>query len=67
MLAINGRLIKVVGHKDGDKRQVWVNGQTLAYERVNEAGGGGEVDVGSLSASIPAVVSEVLVEVLETR
>ncbi len=53
--------IRVAGHVAGDKRQLWVNGRFLNAERIRERG---DADVGddSLAASIPAVVSEILVQ-----
>ena len=62
-LNLDGRLLQIAGHKDGDNRQLWVNGRTLAYQRIDETAMGTTADLGSLSASIPAVVSEVLVAV----
>ena len=59
------QLIRVAGHAGGDKRQMWVNGRTLTYERIRQRGGGATHD-GSLAASIPAVVSQVLVNVGDT-
>lgn len=47
----------------GEERHLWVHGTTLTYRRI-EAGGAREVGAaGSLSATIPAVVLEVLVSV----
>ncbi len=57
------RRIRVAAHTSGDKRQIWVNGRTFTYERVRERGSGGPGGDGSLAASIPAVVSQVLVSV----
>ena len=54
--------IRLAGIKDGDKRQLWVNGRHLTAERVRHRGGSHGSD-GSLAASIPAVVSEILVTV----
>lgn len=54
--------VRVAAHLAGDRRQIWVNGRTFAYERVRERGSGSSGD-GSLAASIPAVVSQVLVSV----
>jgi 3-methylcrotonyl-CoA carboxylase alpha subunit len=56
-------LIKLAGYATGDRRQLWVNGRTLTYERVRprpalESGTAATV---ALSATIPAVVSEILV------
>ena len=57
------RRLRAAGHVEGDRRQLWVNGSTLFYDRVREKqGGAGAAAAGSLSASIPAVVSEILVE-----
>jgi len=67
ILEYNGRLIRVAGAKKGDRRQIWLNGRTLTYERVQKrAGGAGTQNKGSLSSLIPAVVSEVLVHVGDT-
>ncbi|MCA9935954.1 MAG: acetyl-CoA carboxylase biotin carboxyl carrier protein subunit, partial [Anaerolineales bacterium] len=44
----------------------WVNGRTFTYERVRERGSGGPGGDGSLAASIPAVVSQILVNVGDT-
>ncbi|MCA9968870.1 MAG: hypothetical protein KC425_01580 [Anaerolineales bacterium] len=55
--------IRVVGHLAGDKRQVWVNGRLFTYERVRERGGAAAGGDASLAAAIPAVVSQVLVDV----
>lgn len=63
VLEHNGRLLRIAGHKEGSKRQVWVNGRQVGYERVQKQAGGSAAVAGSLSASIPAVVSEVLVSV----
>ena len=52
--------IRGAGHIDGDRRQLWVNGRTLNYERVRQRSSAAVLD-GSLSSSIPAVVSQVLV------
>ena len=62
-LNLDGRLLQLAGHKDGDNRQIWANGRTLTYQRIDETAGAASTDPGSLSASIPAVVSEVLVSV----
>jgi 3-methylcrotonyl-CoA carboxylase alpha subunit len=58
------RLLRVAGLVQGDKRQVWVNGRTFHYERIIDrpAGAAATAD-GSLSASIPSVVSQILVAV----
>ncbi len=60
----NGRLIRVAGAKQGGKRQAWINGRTISYERVQKrAGGAATQSKGSLTSLIPAVVSEILVNV----
>jgi biotin carboxyl carrier protein len=59
----NGRLIRLAGAKNGDQRQLWVDGRVIKYERVQKRAGASAADVGSLSASIPAVVSAILVNV----
>jgi biotin carboxyl carrier protein len=61
---VRRKQIRAVGSRDGDKRQLWANGRLVTYERIRE----GAVDQGagpgaSLSASIPAVVSEILATV----
>lgn len=64
VLAHEGRLIHVAGHAEGDRRQLWVDGQTVRYERVVErraAATAAHSD--ALAATIPAVVSAVLVAV----
>ena len=55
------RQMRLAGHVAGDKRQLWVNGRLLNIQRIRERG---DADVGddSLAASIPAVVSEILVQ-----
>ena len=64
VLLQNGRFLRVVGQKNGDKRQVWINGRLFSYSRVNEStAADSSGDAGSLSATIPAVVSEILVNV----
>ncbi len=55
--------IRAFGHRDGDKRQLWVNGRIFNYERIRQKSTSAVDDFSnSLSASIPAVVSEVLVQ-----
>lgn len=60
---MGNRLLRFATHKKGDARQLWLNGQTHHYERVQARGGGASAAVGSLSASIPAVVTDVLVAI----
>ncbi|WP_420630700.1 biotin/lipoyl-containing protein [Candidatus Leptofilum sp.] len=52
---------RLVGHKDGTKRMLWVNGRTHQYERVLPRGGGAASHDASLAATIPAVVADILV------
>jgi biotin carboxyl carrier protein len=61
----NGRrqLIRTAGHLDGDKRQVWVNGRTYTYTLVRQRATAETPQDGSLAATIPAVVSQILVNV----
>ncbi len=56
------RRIRAVGNLKGEQRQIWVNGRTFNYQRIRQRGGG-TAPTGSLSASIPAVVSQILVNV----
>lgn len=56
--------IRAAGVRDGDKRQLWANGHLVNYERLREGAQAQAGDAGaSLSAAIPAVVSEILVKV----
>lgn len=54
------RLIRAAGESNGDKRQMWANGRTFSYSRVRQRAGQRALD-GSLTSSIPAVVSKLLV------
>ena len=58
------RRIRAAGYRDGDRRQLWANGRLVTYRRIRE-GRPVQIDkeMASLSASIPAVVSEVLVRI----
>ncbi len=58
-----GQLLRLAGAKKGDKRQMWVNGRYVNYERVQKRAGANTAVAGSLSATIPAVVSAILVSV----
>lgn len=68
---VQRRRLRAAGYAEGEQRQMWVNGSTVDYRVLPEHGTGGEGTTGgaanenSLSASIPAVVSEVLVSVGE--
>ena len=59
-LSIHGQERALEVTRQGDKRQLWIDGRTLAAERVRQRGGGAAVE-GSLAAAIPAVVSQILV------
>lgn len=54
---------RLVGHKDGGKRMIWLNGRTHQYERVLPRGAGAASQDVSLAATIPAVVADILVNV----
>jgi len=54
--------IRLAGHKQGDTRQLWVNGRAFNASRVRERGHGSQQNA-SLAAAIPAVVTEILVQV----
>lgn len=63
VLARDGRLIHVAGHSDGDRRQLWVDGQIVQYSRVAARRSAAAEQSGGLAATIPAVVSALLVAV----
>ena len=54
------RQFRLAGHRDGDDRQLWVNGRLLTYQRIRERAAA-VADDASLAASIPAIVSDILV------
>ena len=60
---LGNRLLRFATHRQGDKRQLWLDGATVHYERVQKRAAGAAASAGSLSASIPAVVTDVLVAV----
>jgi biotin carboxyl carrier protein len=61
---VSRKRIRAAGFHDGDKRQLWSNGRLVYYQRVREgAAAAPDAQAASLSASIPAVVSEILVDV----
>jgi biotin carboxyl carrier protein len=60
------RRIRAAGHATGNRRQLWVNGSNVEYERVVERKGASHTSDSSLAATIPAVVAEVLVQVGDT-
>lgn len=57
------RVLRAATAPAGKKQQVWVNGKLATYEEVQAHGAAADEDGGSLSASIPAVVADVLVAV----
>lgn len=60
---VRRRRLRAAGHRENYRRQLWVNGSMVHYRRVPEEGAASSpATARSLSASIPAVVSEVLVE-----
>jgi biotin carboxyl carrier protein len=60
---ISRKRIRAAGYKDGDNRQLWANGRLVNYQVVPQGTTTPLVDqTGSLSASIPALVSEILVK-----
>jgi biotin carboxyl carrier protein len=59
----DNRQLRAAGLVSGDKRQLWHKGQIISYERVVSGRSSAETDKGALTASIPAVVTEVLVTV----
>ncbi len=61
---INRKRIRAAGFREGDRRQLWANGRMINYRRLED---GTDVQADdrpmSLSASIPAVVSDILVKI----
>lgn len=56
------RRVRLVGTRQGDTRSLWIDGRTLTARRVRRATvGSSSAEPGSLSSSIPAVVSQLLV------
>lgn len=54
--------IRVAGAADGDRRQLWVDGKYITYHCLQRGRGASPEDLShSLSASIPAVVSQIMV------
>jgi biotin carboxyl carrier protein len=65
---VQRRRLRAAGYSDGDARQLWVNGSNVYYRRIREHGArqpssGSAAAGAALTASIPAVVSEILVSV----
>ena len=55
--------IRVAGHADGDQRQLWVNGRSFSYHKIQnhrQKTAVGDSDT-HLSATIPAIVADILV------
>ena len=52
--------IHAAGSANGDRRQLWVDGQMVNFQRVRQQRGETH-DEGSLAATIPAVVTQVMV------
>ena len=56
--------IRAAGHADGDKRYMWVNGRSFSYNKIqNRKQTAVDDDSTHLSASIPAIVADILVSV----
>lgn len=59
--------LRLASHVQGQTRQLWLNGQSFTYERLREQGQGPDSGpAGSLAATIPALVSQILVQVGDT-
>lgn len=52
--------VQVAGQRSGDRRQLWIDGRDLVATRRRRQAAGGTAEA-SLTATIPAVVSQVLV------
>jgi biotin carboxyl carrier protein len=60
---VRRRRLRAAGFATGDIRQLWVNGSQVHYKRVRRREAASPAtDSGSLSAAIPAIVSEILVQ-----
>lgn len=57
------RQLRIAGTKQGDKRSLWVNGRTLQVERVRQRNLDNTANDSSLAATIPAIVTEILVDI----
>ena len=61
---VSRKRIRAAGYANGDQRQLWSNGRLVNYELVREGTAvPDDARAASLSATIPAVVSEILVQV----
>ncbi|MCZ2114950.1 MAG: biotin/lipoyl-binding protein [Anaerolineae bacterium] len=57
------RRLRLVGTRQRDTRHLWIDGRAVTAERVRRATSSRSESAGSLAASIPAVVSQLLVAV----
>lgn len=55
------RRLHIAGSRLGDARRLWIDGRVVSAERVRRASPNRSTADGSLAASIPAVVSQILV------
>ncbi len=55
--------LRIAGHREGDTRQLWVNGRFFTYERIRQRRSSSGSGDDGLAASIPALVSQLLVQV----
>ena len=55
------KTIHAAGFADGDNRQLWVDGRMVNYQRLRQRRGETN-QTGSLAATIPAVVTKILVQ-----
>jgi biotin carboxyl carrier protein len=55
------RRVRLVGTRRGNERRLWIDGRNLSAERVRGGATAHAADPGSLSSTIPAVVSQILV------
>ena len=61
---VTRKRIRAAGYRDGENRQLWANGRLIQYKRLWEGvAASQDTEVASLSASIPALVSEILIQV----
>lgn len=59
---IQGRRVRVCGAPNAGHKHLWVEGRHLRYEPLKEGAVHHAPDPGSLAVSIPAVITEVLVQ-----
>ncbi len=55
--------IQLAGHKEGDQRQLWINGRILTATRIRARATATNNANNSLAATIPAIVSQILVNI----